>query len=42
MYPATIGFTNISVASQKFVGTYTVTQQNGHAPEEVNPTQEVR
>ena len=42
MYPATIGFTNISVSNQKFVGTYTVTQRNGHASEEVSPDQEVR
>lgn len=42
MYNATIGFTNISVSSQKFVGTYTVTQQNGHSSEEVSPDQAVR
>ncbi len=37
-YPASIGFDNISVSSQKFVGTYTVTQ-TGRASEEVSPNQ---
>ena len=35
-YPASIGFENISVESQKFVGTYTVTQQ-GRAVDSVDP-----
>ena len=37
-YPATIGFDNISVSSQKFVGSYTVTQ-TGRESEEVSPNQ---
>lgn len=40
MYPAKIGFGNISVSSQKFVGTYTVTQ-DGRNSEEVSPNQQV-
>ncbi len=39
-YPATIGFTNISVKSQSFAGTYTVTQSNGLGAEEINPRQD--
>ena len=39
MYPASIGFDNISVSEQKFVGTYTVTQSNGTAAQEVSPDQ---
>ena len=35
-YPTSIGFENISVRSQKFVGTYTVTQ-TGRAAEDVDP-----
>ena len=35
-YPASIGFENISVKSQKFVGTYTVTQQ-GRSADDVDP-----
>lgn len=37
-YPASIGLTNISVVSQKFVGTYTVTQ-DGRSSSEVSPDQ---
>ncbi|MDY5930922.1 MAG: hypothetical protein SPJ34_02710, partial [Candidatus Ornithospirochaeta sp.] len=37
MYPASIGFDNISVSSQKFVGTYTVVQENGTGAEEIAP-----
>lgn len=39
-YPASIGFSNISVKSQSFTGTYTVTQSNGLGVEEINPKQE--
>ncbi len=39
-YPAKIGMDNISVKSQAFSGTYTVTQSNGLGAEEVNPNQE--
>ena len=39
-YPASIGFGNISVKSQAFSGTYTVTQSNGLGAEEINPRQE--
>ncbi len=39
MYPASIGFDNISVSDQKFVGTYTVTQSNGTAAQEISPDQ---
>lgn len=39
MYPASVGFGNISVSNQKFVGTYTVNQKNGMAGQEVSPNQ---
>ncbi len=39
MYPAEIGMGNLSVVSQSFNGTYTVTQENGLAPESVSPKQ---
>ncbi len=37
MYPATIGMSNLTVKSQSFSGTYTVTQENGLASESVSP-----
>ncbi len=39
MYPATVGFGNISVSSQKFVGSYTISQSNGTEAEQVSPNQ---
>lgn len=39
MYPASIGFDNISVNSQKFTGMYTVTQSNGAPVQEISPNQ---
>ena len=38
MYRAEISLQNISVKSQKFVGTYTVKQANGLESEEVSPS----
>ena len=42
MYPTTIGLTNIYVTGQKFAGTYTVTQSNGSASQEIDPNPEVQ
>ena len=39
MYPASIGFENISVKSQAFIGTYSVLQSNGTGVEQVSPAQ---
>ncbi len=40
MYPANIGMGNLKVKSQSFIGTYTVTQENGLGSEEVSPNQQ--